>query len=139
MPDHPLRGAAAIVGVADAVDASGMLDGSVPQLEARMIREALDDAGLTIADVDGVACHRVGDSVQAKQPIGKSGETGLAAGDHLHFGVYLDGVPVLPVEWWDAKWINDNIAPKLEGQTGDEIAASQAPKKSARGVRKRRR
>lgn len=29
------------------------------------IRRALDDAGLTRADVDGVACHRVGDSAQA--------------------------------------------------------------------------
>jgi acetyl-CoA acetyltransferase len=57
MPVHPLRGAAAIVGVADAVDASGMLDGSVPQLEARMIRGALADAGLTLADVDGVCSN----------------------------------------------------------------------------------
>ncbi|HKU45650.1 MAG TPA: M23 family metallopeptidase [Burkholderiales bacterium] len=79
---------------------------------------------------------KVGDSVQAKQPIGKSGETGLAAGDHLHFGVYLAGVAVLPVEWWDAKWINDNIAPKLEGHTGAEIAVSQQPKTK---VRRRRR
>ncbi len=57
MPVHPLRGAAAIVGVADAVDASGMVEGSVPQLEARMIREALADAGLTLADVDGVCSN----------------------------------------------------------------------------------
>jgi murein DD-endopeptidase MepM/ murein hydrolase activator NlpD len=81
---------------------------------------------------------KVGDSVQARQPLGKSGETGLAAGDHLHFGVYLDGVAVLPVEWWDAKWINDNVTPKLEGRTGDEIAVSQQPKAKAK-VRKRRR
>jgi acetyl-CoA acetyltransferase len=46
----------AIVGVADAADPSGMLEGSTRALETRMIAEALDDAGLTIADVDGVAC-----------------------------------------------------------------------------------
>jgi murein DD-endopeptidase MepM/ murein hydrolase activator NlpD len=82
---------------------------------------------------------KVGDKIEAKQVLGRTGETGLAGGDHLHYGVYLHGVAVLPVEWWDGKWINDNIAPKLEGQSGDEIAAAQAPKKSARGGKKRRR
>jgi len=83
---------------------------------------------------------KLGERIAPKQILGRTGETGLAGGDHLHYGVYLHGVAVLPVEWWDGKWINDNIAPKLEGQTGDEIAASQAPKKSTRGgVRKRRR
>ena len=52
--DQGLRGRAAIVGVADAVSPTGELDGTVRGLEVRMIREALDDAGLTIADVDGV-------------------------------------------------------------------------------------
>ena len=85
---------------------------------------------------------KVGDAVQQKQVLGKSGQTGLAAGDHLHFGVYLDGVAVLPVEWWDAKWIADNITPKLEGRSGEEIAKAQAPKKSSRAAprkKKRRR
>ncbi len=81
-----------------------------------------------------------GDAVQQRQPLGKTGETGLAAGDHLHYGVYLAGVAVLPVEWWDPKWIADNIAPKLEGHSGEEIATSQSPAKRSRpGVRKRRR
>lgn len=79
---------------------------------------------------------KVGDTVQQRQILGKTGETGLAAGDHLHYGVYLDGVAVLPVEWWDGKWIADNITPKLEGKSGDEIAVSQQPK-SARGARKK--
>ncbi len=39
------RGAAAIVGVADAVSPTGVLDGSNRALEAQVIREALDDAG----------------------------------------------------------------------------------------------
>jgi len=71
---------------------------------------------------------KVGDSVKQRQIIGNTGETGLAAGDHLHYGVYLNGVVVLPVEWWDQKWINDNINPKLEGQSGVAIAESQQPK-----------
>ena len=81
---------------------------------------------------------KVGDAVQKRQILGKTGETGLAGGDHLHYGVYLHGVAVLPVEWWDAKWITDNIEPKLEGRSGEEIAVSQQPKKARAGVRKRR-
>ena len=34
-------------------------------------------------------------------------------------------LPVLPVEWWDQKWIDDNITPKLEGRSGQEIAEAQ--------------
>jgi murein DD-endopeptidase MepM/ murein hydrolase activator NlpD len=70
-----------------------------------------------------------GDTVTSRQIIGRTGETGFAGGDHLHFGVYLDGVAILPVEWWDAKWIADNITPKLEGRSGDEIAQAQHPHK----------
>jgi hypothetical protein len=47
---------------------------------------------------------------------------------------------VLPVEWWDQKWINDNIKPKLEGHSGQEIAEAQQLAKPARkGGGKRRR
>jgi len=73
---------------------------------------------------------KVGDTVTKRQPLGKSGETGLAAGDHLHFGVYLDGLAVLPVEWWDAKWVADNVEPKLEGHSGQEIAEGQQPSRT---------
>ncbi len=55
----------------------------------------------------------VGDSVGKKDIVGRTGTTGLAVGDHLHFGVYVQGVPVRPLEWWDAKWINDNILYKV--------------------------
>jgi murein DD-endopeptidase MepM/ murein hydrolase activator NlpD len=80
---------------------------------------------------------KVDDAVQQKQILGRTGETGLAAGDHLHYGVYLNGVAVLPVEWWDAKWIADNITPKLEGHTGEAIAESQQAERI--NARKRRR
>jgi len=51
-----LRGASAIVGVADDVSPTGELDRHGRELEAAMIKAALDDAGLEVADVDGV-CH----------------------------------------------------------------------------------
>ena len=82
---------------------------------------------------------KVGDPIKQRQIIGKTGETGLAAGDHLHYGVYLNGVAILPVEWWDQKWINDNIQPKLEGQSGEAIAKSQESQASRTTARKRRR
>jgi len=54
--DRTLRGAAAIVGVADDVSPTGELDRTGRDLEVAMVLEALEDAGLTLADVDGV-CH----------------------------------------------------------------------------------
>src|SRR5262245_12851759 len=57
---------------------------------------------------------KTGDTVKQKEIIGKTGETGLAAGDHLHFATLIHGVPVLPIEWWDGKWIKDNVQSKLE-------------------------
>jgi murein DD-endopeptidase MepM/ murein hydrolase activator NlpD len=75
---------------------------------------------------------KVGDTVEKKQILGKTGETGLAAGDHLHYGVYLDGIAVLPVEWWDAKWIADNVEPKLAGGTSEEIATAAKPAPKAK-------
>ncbi|MEM6703174.1 MAG: M23 family metallopeptidase [Acidobacteriota bacterium] len=54
-----------------------------------------------------------GQTVQRGDSLGRSGETGLAGGDHLHFGVLLQGVPVSPVEWFDAKWIRDRIVRKM--------------------------
>jgi murein DD-endopeptidase MepM/ murein hydrolase activator NlpD len=80
-----------------------------------------------------------GDSLAKRQILGKTGETGLAVGDHLHFGVYLNGVPVLPVEWWDGKWIADNITPKLEGRSGQEIAEAQQSVKTPRKAAAKRR
>ena len=55
MATRTLRGQAAIVGVADAASPTGELDRHGRALEAAMIRDALADAGLTLADVDGVA------------------------------------------------------------------------------------
>ena len=50
-----------------------------------------------------------GDVVAKDQIIGISGQTGLALGDHLHYGVLIAGIPVNPVEWWDPNWIKTRI------------------------------
>ncbi len=34
----------------------------------------------------------------------------MAGGDHIHFGMLLDGVQIDPKEWWDPHWIKDHIA-----------------------------
>ena len=54
-----------------------------------------------------------GDFVERDEQIGRSGMTGLAGGDHLHFTMLLHGRPVTPVEWWDPHWIEDRIARKV--------------------------
>jgi murein DD-endopeptidase MepM/ murein hydrolase activator NlpD len=56
---------------------------------------------------------KVGDKVDKGQQIGISGQTGLAAGDHLHFTVLVNGAPVNPVEWWDPKWMKDRVFRKI--------------------------
>lgn len=50
-----------------------------------------------------------GAQVKKGDIIGKTGTTGLAGGDHLHFGMIIGGLQVNPVEWWDEHWIKDNI------------------------------
>lgn len=45
--------------------------------------------------------------------IGKTGLSGLAGGDHLHFGMVVHNTYVNPIEWWDGTWIKNNITDKL--------------------------
>jgi len=54
-----------------------------------------------------------GDRVEKGQTLGKSGMTGLAGGDHLHFTMLVNGQPVNPVEWWDPKWMQDRVLRKI--------------------------
>ena len=56
---------------------------------------------------------RVGEQVKRGQEIGRSGQTGLAGGDHLHFSLLVEGIFVNPTEWWDPHWIHDRLELKL--------------------------
>ncbi len=50
-----------------------------------------------------------GDYVHANEAIARTGSTGDAMGDHLHFAVIVQGVEIRPQEWMDAHWIKMNI------------------------------
>ena len=50
-----------------------------------------------------------GEDVRANQVIAKTGVTGLALGDHLHFGILVQGIEVLPLEWMKKRWIQEHI------------------------------
>ena len=70
-----------------------------------------------------------GDMVKKAQVIGKTGSTGLAGGDHLHFSMLVDGVQVNAVEWWDPHWVQDRILSKMDAalpnaHLADEDAAA---------------
>jgi hypothetical protein len=54
-----------------------------------------------------------GETVKKGQIIGRTGLSGLAGGDHLHYDVLLAGLPVNPLEWWDENWIRNNVTGKL--------------------------
>ncbi len=53
---------------------------------------------------------RPGEEVEKGEVIGYTDSTGLANGDHLHFGIFLSGHPVNPLEWWDKRWLRGRIA-----------------------------
>jgi murein DD-endopeptidase MepM/ murein hydrolase activator NlpD len=59
-----------------------------------------------------------GQIVDKEATLGRSGMTGLAGGDHLHFTMLVNGQMVNPVEWWDAHWIEDRILRKLRAIGG---------------------
>jgi len=55
-----------------------------------------------------------GDVAALGQEIAKTGLSGYAMGDHLHFGILVQGIEVRPEEWMDTKWIYDNITSVIE-------------------------
>ena len=50
-----------------------------------------------------------GDEISDKEYIANTGKSGYAMGDHLHFGVLIQGIEVRPAEWMDKKWMKLNI------------------------------
>lgn len=70
---------------------------------------------------------KLGDSVNPSDRLGRSGSTGMAGGDHLHFTMLLAGNAITPIDWWSAQWVNDRVIRKLrDADTPAAAAATSA-------------
>lgn len=49
------------------------------------------------------------DNTTKREVIANTGKSGYAMGDHLHFGVLVQGIEVRPQEWMDKQWIDLNV------------------------------
>ncbi|HPC03497.1 MAG TPA: M23 family metallopeptidase [Syntrophales bacterium] len=63
----------------------------------------------------GVMDVEAGGKVRKGDIIGRTDTTGLAGGDHLHFGIFAGRDFVNPQEWWDPHWIRDNVTRHFTG------------------------
>jgi murein DD-endopeptidase MepM/ murein hydrolase activator NlpD len=50
-----------------------------------------------------------GQSISKNSKIATTGISGAVLGDHLHFGVLIQGIEVNPIEWMDKNWIKTRI------------------------------
>ncbi|MEE8329901.1 MAG: M23 family metallopeptidase [Thermodesulfovibrionia bacterium] len=108
-------------------DLASVTNASVEAANSGVIRFAEDlgiygntviiDHGLGLMSIYG---HLSSIMVEQGQPvkkgdvIAKTGSTGLAGGDHLHFGILIHGHEVSPLHWWDRNWIKVNVLDYLE-------------------------
>ena len=109
------------------IDLASLAHAAVPAANAGRVIHADDlgiygqcviiDHGLGLQTLYGHLSQilvKVGDDVTRGQSIGRTGTSGLAGGDHLHYDVLVAGQQVNPIEWWDDHWIKDNVLSKLE-------------------------
>lgn len=57
---------------------------------------------------------KVGQTVHPGDKIAITGKTGVASGDHLHFGVLVQGVYVNSEEWLNPYWIQTNVTKVID-------------------------
>ncbi len=54
-----------------------------------------------------------GQLIESEAELGRSGATGLAGGDHLHFTMLLGGNAITPIDWWSPQWVQDRVLRKF--------------------------
>jgi murein DD-endopeptidase MepM/ murein hydrolase activator NlpD len=79
---------------------------------------------------------KVGDKLEKGAVLGHTGTTGLAAGDHLHFAINLQGEFVDPLEWWDPHWLKDQVEGIWAQVAAPAAAAASGESKPAKGQKK---
>ena len=74
---------------------------------------------------------KAGDRVEKGTSLGRTGSTGLAGGDHLHFSIMIHGEFVSPVEWWDPRWLKTQVQGLwAQAATEDQGSKGKQPPKS---------
>jgi murein DD-endopeptidase MepM/ murein hydrolase activator NlpD len=73
-----------------------------------------------------------GEVVERGQDIARSGASGLALGDHLHFSMLINGVFVNPTEWLDTHWIRDNVMLRYKNAGLKPPMDKEAPQAAAK-------
>jgi murein DD-endopeptidase MepM/ murein hydrolase activator NlpD len=63
--------------------------------------------------------------------LGRTGETGMAGGDHLHFSIMVQGKFVDPLEWFDPHWIKDQVNRQLASVAPAQTKPAAAQAKPA--------
>lgn len=74
-----------------------------------------------------------GRAVAQGESLGRTGTTGLAGGDHLHFAMLLSGTFIDPLEWFDGRWIQEHLEAKLAPIPPEEQPAGPDASSSAGG------
>ena len=77
----------------------------------------------------------VGQDVVRGEIVGRTGETGLAGGDHLHFSIMLYGIHINPVEWWDARWVETHVSSRLASYPRADDGPRTTLDRETRGAR----
>lgn len=76
-----------------------------------------------------------GDTIQKGQLIGKVGNTGHSFGAHLHFGIYLNGIPVDPEQFLKPMKKSPNLIARLivlQNQADQQAKAKKQSEKYSR-------
>jgi len=78
---------------------------------------------------------KAGDKVEKGTVLGRTGATGLAGGDHLHFSMLLQGEFVDPLEWWDPHWLKDQVEKQMAAgaASAEGSQAAVKPAKAGKG------
>jgi len=112
------------------IDLASVANSPVPASNAGVVALASASGGLGIYGKTVILDHgyglfsmyshlsqiavKAGDRVARGDKLGRTGSTGMAGGDHLHFSMLINDTFVNPVEWWDVKWIQNNVTSKIE-------------------------
>lgn len=68
-----------------------------------------------------------GEVVKQGDEVGRTGATGLAGGDHLHYEIRVQGEPVSPLAWLDERWVKEHIEDKIQAFAHKQESTSPVP------------